>query len=86
VASAGGLNASDQQPSQVRLDLSDNAPSDAVLAAKPLQHDSDLLFGQRTAIQEDRLKPTAIFRRDVYDNPCSHIESLNCFGQFGHRL
>jgi hypothetical protein len=40
---------------------------------------------RRTAIRDDRLKPTAIFRRDVDDYPCSHAESLNCFGRFGNR-
>ena len=43
----------------------------------------DMLLG-RTAIRHDRLKPTAIFRRDVDDDPCSHPESLNCFGRFGN--
>jgi hypothetical protein len=37
------------------------------------------------AIRNDRLKPTAIFRRDVHHNSCSHNESLNCFGRFGNR-
>jgi len=41
---------------------------------------------RRTAICHDRLKPTAIFRRDVDDDPCSHPESLNCFARFGNRL
>ena len=44
----------------------------------------DMLL-RRVAIGDDRLKPTAIFRRDVDDNPCSHAESLNCFGRFGNR-
>jgi hypothetical protein len=38
----------------------------------------------RTAIRDDRLEPTAIFRRDGDDYPCSHAESLNCFGGFGN--
>ena len=42
-----------------------------------------LLWG--AAIGDNRRKPTAIFRRDVHDNSCSHNESLNCFGQFGNR-
>ena len=42
-------------------------------------------FCGRTAIRDDRLKPMAIFRRDVDDYPCSHAESLNCFGRFGNR-
>ena len=33
----------------------------------------------------NRLKLTAIFRRDVDDNSCSHSQSLNCFGPFGNR-
>jgi hypothetical protein len=37
----------------------------------------------RSAAIGNRLKPTAIFRRDVHDNSCSHNESLNCFGRFG---
>ena len=50
----------------------------AVLAATP-RTIRIFFFCQRTAVQEDRLKPTVIFQRDV--NRCSHIESLNCFGQ-----
>jgi hypothetical protein len=37
----------------------------------------------RAAIRNDRLKPTAIFRRDVDHDPCPHAESLNCFGRLG---
>jgi hypothetical protein len=40
---------------------------------------------RRVAVTDNRLKPTAISRRDVDDNSCSHDESLNCFGQFGNR-
>ena len=29
---------------------------------------------------------TAIVRRDVDDNSCSHDENFNCFGRFGSRL
>src|SRR5881392_2218486 len=29
---------------------------------------------------------TAIVRRDVDDNSCSHDENFNCFGRFGNRL
>ena len=36
-------------------------------------------------LETNRLKPTAILRRDVHDNSCSHNESLNCFGRFGNR-
>ena len=42
----------------------------------------DMLL-RSAAIGDNRLKPTAIFRRDVHDNSCSHNESLNCFGRFG---
>jgi hypothetical protein len=42
-------------------------------------------FLRRVAIAGNRLKPTAISRRDVHDNSCSHGESLNCFGHFGNR-
>jgi hypothetical protein len=38
------------------------------------------MFLRRAAIRNDRLKPTAMFRRDVDCDPCSHAESLNCFG------
>jgi len=62
------------------------------LAAVPLMSVSafgaDSLEGRlmrRTAVRDDRLKPTAIFRRDVDDDPCSHAESLNCFARFGNR-
>ena len=44
----------------------------------------DMLL-RRTAIRNDRLKPTAICSRDVDDNSCSHHQSLNCFGRFGNR-
>jgi len=44
----------------------------------------DMLL-RSAAIGDDRLKPTAIFRRDVHDSSCSHNESLNCFGRFGNR-
>ena len=40
---------------------------------------------RRVAVARNRLKLTAIFRRDVHDNSCSHDESLNCFGHFGNR-
>jgi hypothetical protein len=40
---------------------------------------------RRTAIRDDRLKPTAILSGDVDDNSCSHAESLNCVGRFGNR-
>jgi hypothetical protein len=40
---------------------------------------------QRVAIADNRLKLTAILRRDVHDDSCSHNESLNCFGDFGNR-
>ena len=40
---------------------------------------------RRVAIANDRFKSTAIARRDVDDNSCSHIESLNCFEHFGNR-
>src|SRR6516162_2178113 len=44
-------------------------------------------FGlRRAAVRDDRLKSTAVYGRDVHDNACSHIESLNCFGRFGNRL
>jgi len=43
------------------------------------------MFLRRATIRNDRLKPTAMFRRDVDCDPCSHAESLNCFGQFGNR-
>jgi hypothetical protein len=39
----------------------------------------------RTAIQDDRLKATAVCSGDVDDNSCSHTQSLNCFGLFGNR-
>ena len=35
---------------------------------------------RRVAVTDNRLKLTAISRRDVDDNSCSHDESLNCFG------
>ena len=75
------------------------APDDGLGLARPAHHlegaaavgrgqddlgPPDMLLG-RTAIRHDRLKPTAIFRRDVHDDPCSHPESLNCFGRFGNR-
>jgi hypothetical protein len=41
---------------------------------------------QRAAIRDDRLKTTAIFSRDVHDNPRSHAARVNCFGQFWNRL
>jgi hypothetical protein len=41
---------------------------------------------RRAAVRDDRLKSTAVCGRDVHDNACSHIESLNCFGRFGNRL
>src|SRR4029453_15154287 len=44
----------------------------------------DMLL-RSAAIGDNRLKPTAIFRRNVHDNSCSHNESLNCFGRFGNR-
>ena len=44
----------------------------------------DMLLG-RAAIRDDRFKPTAIVTRDLDDNPCSHAESLNCFGRLGNR-
>ena len=37
------------------------------------------------AVADNRLKPTAILRRDVHDNSCSNAESMNCFGQLGDR-
>ena len=40
---------------------------------------------RRAAIQDHRLKSTAIRSGDVDDNSCSHGESLNCFGRFGNR-
>ena len=40
---------------------------------------------RRVAIADNRLKLTAILRRDVHDNSCSHNENLNCFGNFGNR-
>ena len=40
---------------------------------------------RRVAVTDNRLKLTAISRRDVDDNSCSHDESLNCSGQFGNR-
>jgi len=44
----------------------------------------DMLL-QRVAIGHNRLKPTAIVRRDLDRNSRSHHESLNCFGRFGNR-
>lgn len=38
------------------------------------------------AIANNPFKSTAIARRDLDDNSCSHIESSNCFGLFGNRL
>ncbi len=49
---------------------------------KHLKH----VFLRRPAVRDDRLKSTAVCGRDVHDNACSHIESLNCFGRFGNRL
>jgi hypothetical protein len=43
-----------------------------------------LLWG--TTIRNDRLKPMAILGRDVYNNPCSHAASLNCFARLGNHL
>ena len=40
---------------------------------------------RRAAIRDDRLKPMAVRPADLYDNSCSHAESLNCFGRFGNR-
>jgi hypothetical protein len=37
------------------------------------------------AIADNRLKPTAISRRDLHHNSCSYNESLNRFGRFGNR-
>ena len=47
------------------------------------------LAGQRRGRGRDRRSTrmaTAIFRRDVDDDPCSHPESLNCFARLGNRL
>src|ERR1700716_1993193 len=44
----------------------------------------DMLL-RRVAIGHNRLKPTAIVRRDLDRNSRSHHESLNCFGRFGNR-
>jgi hypothetical protein len=43
------------------------------------------MFLRAAAVRNDCLKPIAIFRRDVDGDPCSHVGSLNCFGQFGNR-
>jgi hypothetical protein len=40
---------------------------------------------RRVAIADYRLELTAILRRDVHYNSCSHNESLNRFGHFGNR-
>ncbi len=40
---------------------------------------------RRAAIRDDRLKSMAVRPGDLYDNSCSHAESLNCFGRFGNR-
>ena len=40
---------------------------------------------RHVAIGHNRLKPTAIVRRDLDRNSRSHHESLNCFGRFGNR-
>ena len=39
---------------------------------------------RRAAIRDDRLKSMAVRPGDLYDNSCSHAESLNCFGRFGN--
>ncbi len=40
---------------------------------------------RRAPIRHNRLKPTAVFRRDVHNDPCPHIDSLHCFGLLGNR-
>jgi hypothetical protein len=45
----------------------------------------DMLL-RRAAIRDDRFKPTAIVLCDFDKNPCSHSESLNCFGRLENRL
>jgi hypothetical protein len=40
---------------------------------------------RRAAIRDDHLKSMAVRPADLYDNSCSHAESLNCFGRFGNR-
>lgn len=37
---------------------------------------------RRVAVQNDRLQPAAVSRRDVQGYSCFHSESLNCFGRF----
>jgi hypothetical protein len=44
----------------------------------------DMLL-RRIAVADNRLKPTAILRRDLHDNSCSHEESMNSFARFGNR-
>ena len=41
---------------------------------------------RRAAIRDDCLKSMAVGPGDLYDNSCSHAESLNCFGRFGNPL
>jgi hypothetical protein len=43
------------------------------------------MFLRSAAIEDDRLKTTAIFPCDVHRYSCSHNESLDCFGRFGNR-
>jgi hypothetical protein len=40
---------------------------------------------RRAAIGDNRLKSATVRSRDVYDNSCSHTESLNRFERFGNR-
>ncbi len=39
---------------------------------------------RRAPIRNDRLKPTAIVRRDRHNDPCSHFQSMSWFGRFGN--
>jgi hypothetical protein len=44
------------------------------------------MFLRRAAIRDDRLKSMAVSPGDLYDNSCSHAESLTCFARFGNPL
>jgi hypothetical protein len=39
---------------------------------------------RRAAIRNDRLKSMPVSPGDLYNNSCSHAESLNCFDRFGN--
>jgi hypothetical protein len=81
------MNRSCQAPDH-RLGLA-GSPHDLNRAAAVGSRQDDFgapnMLLRRVAIANNRLKPTAIFRRNLHHDSCSHNESLNCFGHFGNR-